>query len=162
MIGVDYAILIIVGISALLSLRRGFMQEALSLAGWLCAYWVTISYSQGMVELLGNKISTPVLRTAVAFILLFVLSLVAVAGANMVFGMLVRATGFSGTDKMLGVLFGILRGCLIITALVMLVGFTSMPAEAWWKESMFLKYFQQAAMWLRAFLPAEFAKFMHY
>lgn len=162
MIWIDSIILVVIGISSVLSLRRGFIQEAISLAGWICAFWVTIGYSDSMAVMLEDKISTPALRTALAFLVLFVCSLMVVALANNVFAHLVKATGFTGTDKVLGMLFGALRGGLIVTALVLLAGFTSMPFEGWWGESMFIKYFQQAALWLRGFLPESLAGFIHF
>lgn len=162
MIWIDVVILFMVTVSALLSLRRGLMQEAVSLAGWIGAYLVTLAYADSMAMTLQDKITTPMLRSALAFIVLFVASLMVVALVNQLMAMLVKATGFTATDRMLGMVFGALRGGLIVTALVMLAGFTSLPHEAWWAESMFIKHFQQAAWWLRGFLPAGLAEFIHY
>lgn len=162
MIWIDVVILFVLAVSALMSLRRGLMQEAVSLVGWIGAYLVTLAYADSMALVLQDKITTPLLRSALAFMVVFVASLMAVALINQLVAVLVKATGLTATDRMLGLVFGALRGGLIVTALVMLAGFTSLPHENWWMESMFIRHFQLAAWWLRGFLPDNLAEFIHY
>jgi len=52
---------------------------------------------------------------------------------------------------MIGVIFGVLRGVLIVTVLVFLAGFTAMPQDSWWRESIFMDTFHELALWLRQF-----------
>ena len=75
---------------------------------------------------------------------------------------LVHRTGLSGTDRFIGVVFGVLRGTLIIAVLVMLAGLSSMPKEVWWKESLLLSQFQGIALWLGQFLPANICSSFKY
>ena len=71
MIWVDYAILVIISISALISILRGFVREALSLLGWILAIWVSFTFVDEVAALLVDHISVPSVRTATAFLALF-------------------------------------------------------------------------------------------
>lgn len=157
MIWVDYAILGIIGISALISLVRGFVREAISLATLLLAFWVATQFSAHVGAMLAGKISVPSVRIGVAFGLLFVLTLFAGGLVNYLAGLLVRKTGLSGTDRMLGLLFGILRGAAIVTLLVLAAGLTPLPKDPWWHSSQFIMHFQAGAVWLRSHLPPDIA-----
>jgi len=63
-------------------------------------------------------------------------------------GRLIKKTGLSPTDRVLGLFFGLLRGGLIVCVFVLMAGATSMPQSSWWHESRVLGYFQSAAVWL--------------
>ena len=62
MIWIDYAILAIVGISGVISLMRGFIREALSLAGWIAAFWMAIAFSGRAALWLEGYITVPSVR----------------------------------------------------------------------------------------------------
>ena len=81
---------------------------------------------------------------------------------NYLAGQLVEKTGLSGTDRMLGVIFGVARGGVIVAILVLLAGFTAVPQDAWWGQSMLIHHFQEMAIWIRSYLPAEFASQIKY
>lgn len=162
MIWVDYAILGIIGLSALISVVRGFVREALSLAAWIAAFWVAFHFFERGAELLVPYISVPSVRLASAFLTLMVLTLLVGGVVNYLAGQLVQKTGLSGTDRMIGVLFGVVRGAAIVTLLVLLAGFTSLPKDPWWKQSVLLVHFQDAAVWLRGHMPADVAAYFIY
>lgn len=162
MIWVDYGILIIVALSALISVMRGFVREALSLAAWVAAFWVAFTFHQHLATLLTDHIAAPSIRLISAFALLFVVTLVLCAIMNNLVAKLVEKSGLSGTDRMLGVLFGIARGAVVVAILVLLAGLTPLPADPWWKESIFIVHFQSMAIWLRNFLPPDIAANFQY
>ena len=149
MIWVDIVIVGIIVLSALFSLIRGFVREALSLAGWLASFWVALTFAGDLAELFLSEISTPSLRVAVAFTILFVLTLVIMALINKLAGQLVKKSGLTGTDRMIGMIFGVIRGALIVSVLVLLAGFTTMPQDSWWQESVLIDVFHEFAIWLR-------------
>jgi membrane protein required for colicin V production len=157
MIGVDYAILGILLISSFISLVRGFVKEALSLTGWILAFWISLSFAVPLSKLLATSMADPTLRLIVAFIVLFILTLIASAVINFFASRLVQRTGLTGTDRFLGVIFGFLRGALLVSVLVLLAGLTSLPKESWWDDSFLLFRFQAIAMWIRELLPADVA-----
>lgn len=162
MIWMDYAILIIIGISALISVLRGFVREALSLLGWIIAIWVSLSFADNVAVLLGDKISVPSVRTGCAFLILFFACLIVAGVVNFAAGKLIEKTGLSGTDRMLGVVFGALRGVVVVGILVLLAGFTAVPKDPWWDQSMLLKHFESMAVELRGFLPPTIAENINY
>jgi membrane protein required for colicin V production len=159
---VDFAILAIVGISVLISLWRGFTREALSLAGWIVAVWVALTFADQLQVLLEPYIQVPSLRLIVAFAALFLITLLLAGFVNYLAVQVIKNTGLSGTDRMVGIFFGVARGCVVVAVLVLVAGMTPMPQDPWWSESQLLHYFQDLAVWLRQFLPADIAKSIHY
>ena len=158
----DYGVLVVIGISALISLTRGFVREALALAAWVVSIWVAVSFSKPLALMLESFISTPSIRMIVAFMLLFAGTLLVVSIINMLAVKLVRSSGLTGTDRAIGMVFGIVRGVFIVAVLVFLAGLTPLPQDAWWSESLFMPHFQELALWLRDFLPADAAQYFSY
>ena len=157
MVWVDYAIIIIIALSALISVLRGFVKEALSLAAWVLAFWVAFTFHLNLATILAEYIDTPSLRQISAFALLFVITLIISALVNNLVSQIVKKTGLTGTDRMLGVVFGIARGAVIVAILVLMAGLTQLPADPWWNDSVFIKHFQEVAIWLKKFLPEDIA-----
>lgn len=155
LIWVDYAILAIMAVSALVSLVRGFVKEGISLLGWIAAFWLAITFTADVATLLEPHISVPSLRQGVAFAALFVAALLASGLAIYLVGMLAEKTGLSGTDRILGVLFGLGRGAVIVALLVLLAGFTELPRDPWWHQSVFIPHFHALAEQIQSLLPQE-------
>ncbi len=162
MIWIDYVILGILGLSALISVLRGFIKEALSLAGWIIAIGLGVAFSEEFAALLTDKISVPSARMAIAFSAIFFVTLLATGLAIYLVGLLVKKTGLTGTDRMLGVIFGIARGILIVGILVLLAGLTPLPDDPWWQESLFVPHFERLAIEIRGLLPPEAAEYFEF
>jgi len=162
MVWVDYAIIIIVTLSALISVLRGFVKEALSLVAWVLAFWVAFTFHQNLATVFTEYIDTPSLRLISAFALLFVVTLIIAAVVNNLISTLVKKSGLTGTDRMLGVIFGVARGTVIVAILVLMAGLTQLPADPWWQDSLFIKHFQEMAIWLKSFLPEDIAANFQY
>ncbi len=152
---IDIIILSIIGISAVISLVRGFVKEALSLVGWMAAIWVALTYSDVLADLTTNYISTPSIRFVAAFTFLFVVTLLLSSLINFLASQLVKKTGLSGTDRMIGVVFGVARGGVVVAMLVLLAGLTPLPHDPWWQESMLVGHFQEMVGWMSGRLPPE-------
>jgi len=159
---IDVVIISLVVLSAILSLFRGFVKEALALITWLVALWVAMAFYEELAAWLSQWIAVPSAQKVTAFALLFICVLLLGAMVNYLAGKLVDKTGLTGTDKMLGVVFGIARGAVIVAILVLLAGLTPVPQDPWWQDSMFLGYFEELAMWMRDFLPSEIANNITY
>ena len=56
---------------------------------------------------------------------------------------------------MIGMVFGIARGVVVVAALVMLAGFTTMTQDPWWHESVLIETFHELALWLRHTVAPE-------
>jgi len=159
---VDYAILAIIGASVLISLWRGFTKEALSLAGWVVAAWVALTFADKLQTLLESHISVPSVRLVVAFAILFIVTLFLAGLVNHLAVQVIKKTGLSGTDRVVGILFGVVRGCVVVAVLVLVGGMTPIPQDPWWREAQLLHYFQDMAIWMRQFLPVELAQSIRY
>lgn len=153
----DVVILAVIALSAVVSLMRGFVKESLSLAAWILAFWVAINFAYRLAGLawISQQIESPTIRITLAFAALFLLTLLAGSLVNILVGRLVRKSGLSGTDRTLGVVFGLARGILLVSVLVLLAGLTQLPREDWWRESLLLGQFQEIALWMRGFLPPD-------
>jgi membrane protein required for colicin V production len=159
---IDIVIIAVIALSAILSLFRGFVKEALALASWLIALWVAMTFYEPLAQWLGHWITLASAQKITAFAVLFIAVLLLGAIVNYLAGKLVSKTGLSGTDKMLGIVFGVARGGVIVAILVLLAGLTPFPQDHWWKQSQFLGYFQDLALWMRNFLPGEIADNIKY
>ncbi len=153
----DIIILSIILLSALISLVRGFVKESISLATWLVAGFISIKYFMVLADYLKAYIESPTIGQATAFAVLFIFTLIVGAIINYMISQLVTKTGLSGTDKLLGVIFGAARGVLIISMIVLFASLTPMPEEGWWQESMLVEHFVKVATWLKEIMPEDIA-----
>ena len=134
--GADWAIVAVVVLSALISLARGFVREALSLLVWFVAFVVAFFFSDRLAPLLGNLVELPSLRYLAAFAILFVCTLIVGSVVNFLIVQLVRITGLSAIDRLLGVMFGICRGVLIaLLILIFLPKIIPVEQDPWWQQS---------------------------
>ncbi len=132
----DWVILAIVTVSSLISLKRGFVKEAISLAIWVTAFIVATAFHERLAVLLRDYVSSGSLRYVVSYAVLFVATLVVGAMINHLVGELVRMTGLSGTDRLLGMVFGVARGVVVVMAILILLPM-ALPVEQdlWWHQS---------------------------
>ena len=162
MVVADLIVLSIIILSVVVSLMRGFVKEAMSLTGWLVALWIAMTFSSGMAEIFGSSIKDPTLRLLAAFVTLFILSLIVGSIINFFAGQLVQRAGLTGIDRTIGAVFGLLRGVLLVTIIVMLLGLTTLPKESWWDDSFFLFRFEAIATWLKDLLPDDISRYFKY
>ena len=131
-----------------LSLLRGFTVEALSLATWVAAFIIARLFSVPLAVVFSEWIELPSVRQPIAFIVLFVSTLIVGALIKHLVKHLVHATGLTGTDRALGCVFGLLRGCLLVViALALLSRLTQMPLDPWWKQSVLIPHFLMVEDW---------------
>jgi membrane protein required for colicin V production len=159
---IDFTLIGVVALSAVISLLRGFIREALALVGWVAAVWIAVTFPEPVAAMFSEHVSVPSVRTGLAFVLLFVGTLVLSAVLVYLVGLLVDKTGLSGTDRLLGVVFGAARGVIIAAMLVMLAGLTPMPRDPWWQNSSLLPHFQRVAEQLQTLLPPEIASYVNF
>jgi membrane protein required for colicin V production len=162
MIWIDYSIIGVIVISLVIGIARGFIKEALALTTWGVAIWVGINFSRQFAVFLEAQIPQPSARIAVAFGILVVATLILGAIIGFLLNELVKKTGLSGTDRFIGMFFGIARGVLVVSILVLFAGLTPLPEDSWWKESQLIPHFQKLALWLRNYIPSGLAGQINY
>lgn len=147
----DWAILAILLLSCLISLKRGFVKEALSMVNWVLAFFVAMTFRGPLAALLEAQIAIPSVREMVAFGTLFAATLIVGAMVNHLIGELVRMTGLSGTDRLFGTVFGLVRGFIVVMALLLLLPVViPIDQDAWWQESALIPQFLRFEGWARS------------
>ncbi|MDB2386618.1 CvpA family protein [Shewanella sp.] len=147
MVWIDYAIIIVIGLSAVISLVRGFVKEAMSLVVWFAAFFIASQFYLQLATYL-TGIQDELLRNGVAVAILFICTLILGAMINYIINQLVEKTGLSGTDRVLGLCFGALRGALIVSAILFFLdAFTGAPNTNWWHNSQLVPEFGVVIQW---------------
>lgn len=151
----DIAILMIFALSMLIGLVRGLMVEVLSIVIWVLASVLAYLLGPALAGWFGSQVELNSLRIFLGYGTVFVAVLI--VGAVVVFLMkkLIEGTGLTGTDRMLGMLFGAVRGGVLVVILILVVGLTPIPNDAWWQQSRAVALFQPLAEQARAWLPSN-------
>jgi membrane protein required for colicin V production len=156
---VDYCIIAVLGLSVAMGLLRGFIGEVLALACWVIAFWVAWVFGPRLAGSL-TAIDVPSARLLLGYGICFLAVLIAGAIVTYLIRKLIAGSGLSGSDRMLGMVFGLLRGLVLVTLLVLVLGFTPLARDPWWQKSQLLPTFQRTAAWISAQLPPEVAKYL--
>ncbi|MBL4744366.1 MAG: CvpA family protein [Cycloclasticus sp.] len=162
MIWVDFVIIGIIFVSALIGLFRGLVKEAFSLGAWIISIIVGIRFSQPFSVFFVDYIDVPSIRIGVAFVVLLLLTLILGAMLSYLVSQLVDKTGLSGMDRFAGFLFGIARGMVVMSILVLLAGLTPLPQDPWWVQSTLIEPFQELSVWLRQQIPEGVTGYFSY
>ena len=157
---VDWVIVAVVGISAFFSIIRGFVKEAASIIAWIAAFIITGRFYSQIGSYL-TFFEDGLTRNVIAIILTFVVVLVAVGFLGTMICSLVSKAGLSGFDRLLGIAFGVVRGILIMSAVLALVQIlfrlhilSFIANEPWWKESLFIPELQKIANWFFLYMSS--------
>lgn len=148
LIWVDYVILGLLAISGLLGLLRGFVREMFSLMTWVAAVWIAIHFSDALAPHLSSFVEAGPLRKGAAFCILLFAALIAGAILGGVIAGLLSSAGLSGTDRLVRLVFGLIRGALLAALLLAVGEHTPMVQAPWWKESVLIPVFQPLTAWL--------------
>ena len=137
----DYALIAIVGMSMVLSLWRGFVREIISLIGLLAAFVVASHTSAVTGDFLGQWMPKGTVSDIAGFVLVFVIVMVVVGLIGAIVRKLVDVAQLSATDRTLGMIFGFVRGLLLI-GLCFMIFSTYDPHydQPWLKESRLTPY----------------------
>ena len=157
---VDWILLAVLGLSFLLGVWRGIVQELLSLVGWVAAFYVSQIYAPMAAAWLPMEGSSQMLRYAAGFVVVFIAVLVATVLVSWVIKKLISAVGLGPLDRLLGSLFGLMRGVVILLAVTVLVGMTPMRETEGWREAQGAQWLQQFLHVLKPVLPADFGKYL--
>lgn len=157
---VDWILLAVLGLSLLLGMWRGIVQEVLSLVGWVAAFYVSQMYAPMAAAWLPMEGSSQMLRYAAGFVVVFVAVLVGTVLVSALIKKLISAVGLGPLDRLLGSLFGLMRGVVILLAVTVFVGMTPMRDTDAWKQAQGTQWLQQFLHVLKPVLPADFGKYL--
>ncbi len=158
----DYTVIAIVILSALLGWWRGLVYEILALLGWVAAYAVARLFAAGAAPLMPAALGVEAARMTAAFAVLFTGTLIIGGIVAWLLSKLVKWVGLGWMDGLLGALFGVLRGVLVVLALVLLAGLTGLPKEASWRNAASSKPLVSIALAVKSWLPENVAQRVHY
>lgn len=159
---VDIGILIIIALPALVGLLYGFLNILFSLLAWTLALGFSIKFSSFFSPMLENTIEMPFIRNMLAFTGLFIVSLMILSVIGYFIVKLLGRTGLTSADRILGLFFGTGLGIAIVTMIVFLMGFTSVPSDEWWEKSRIVTPFERISVWSSGYLPESIAKYHGY
>ena len=157
MTAIDYIVLGILFISIFLSVMRGLVRAVLSLAGWIVAFIFAGSFSADFEPFLPSEIGGESLRILVSFVVVFISVLLVTVLVTMLLSSFIKGIGLGFVDRILGAVFGFLRGLLVITVLVLIAGLTSIPQQNFWQQALFSDPLEVVAMQVIPWLPNDLA-----
>jgi len=149
----DIAIAIVIAVSISIGFYRGFVKEAMSIASLLVAIWAAFNFGAEAGSLSDSWLSSPELQLWFGRVLIFVVVLM--VGGLLSWGVakLVRLSVLSGTDRVLGMIFGLVRGAVLVAVLVMAGQYSNLDQKNWWQNSIFMPYMEFVADWLLVMAP---------
>lgn len=157
----DYLVLLVLGLSLVVGVLRGFVREAGALVAWVVAYVVANAFSPQLAGML-TSVPGATVRLVVAFLVLLIGTRLLMGLVNMAAEALITAGGLSPVDRFLGALFGLLRAVVIILAIVTVCAMTSIPRQPFWKNAKLRPYVEGTARAVKPLLPEALARHVRY
>ena len=156
----DWFLLGILLISLLMGAWRGLVYEVISVLGWIAAFVLAQWFAPEGAERLPMQGSSQAFRFAAAFVLIFVLSVFASGLLSALVRKVISAVGLRPVDRILGAVFGLFRGLILLLALTVVIHMTSMSQSDWWQESRGRPLLSTLIKGLKPMLPVKFGAFL--
>lgn len=150
---IDMLLLVVIGVSALLGLMKGFVGIVVGTLSWVLSGWAAFQFGDMAANWLAEGKHPSMTNYLGGYVMVFVGVLITVAVIGMALRSAIEATRLSGTDRALGFGLGAVRGSFFSCILILLMSFTPMPREASWNQSKVLPLLLPGASWMRAQLP---------
>jgi membrane protein required for colicin V production len=158
----DYAVMAVIGLSALRGTWRGFLSEVFGLIGWVAAFLIACRFVGVVVpHIPANWPGGTLTQWLVAFAIVVVGVMLVASVVNALLSRLVMASGLSGVDRSLGLMFGLVRGVVLVLILVALAGLTELPQQDFWRDALLRPYAEQGVRELKPLLPDALAAYVH-
>lgn len=158
----DYVVLAILGCSALLGFIRGFLKEAFSLVAYIAAGYAAMMWGHKAIPWFQSLFDNFYISAALAYAVVFIAVLLLVGLVNLTLSSMVSYAGLGPADSGLGLIFGLVRGIIIILAVVILLGYTDLPQQPWWTNAKFSSMAVDGVLYLKNLIPSDIAKYLPY
>ena len=162
MIWIDFGIIGLLSSCLIIGLLKGLSQQTYALFSWLVAFLVSIFFSKDFSFFLKSTINEPTAKIAVAFVSLFLITLLFSGLISLLLRPLFKNSILTFTNRMGGMLLGIAQGALLITIVILLAGLSVLPKTQWWKQSKLIPPFQTVSIWICNNLHSELTQYVHY
>ncbi len=159
---IDYAVLAIIGVSVLLSVIHGFVRELLSLASWVIAFLVAQYFASQVAVFLPAAVPNESLRLLAGFLAVFLIVLLASTLLAIAISSLIKRAGLGAADRVLGAVFGLVRGVAVVMVIVLLAGLTALPTTPAWRQAMTSAPLEALANTVKVWLPSDLSKHINY
>ena len=150
---IDILIAVALIISVVVGIVRGFVKEAISIAALLVAIWAALYFGPGVGEVSDSWITSQEMQTWFGRVLVFavILSLGGLLGWGI--AKLVRLSVLSGIDRMVGAVFGVARGVLLVALFILGGQFAGFDNDPWWQASRSIPHLEVVAEWIKVMAP---------
>jgi membrane protein required for colicin V production len=145
----DYVIVFLCVVSAGVGIWRGFAKEALSLLTLLAAIWLAWRFAGVVEPYLGEWAGAPEVKVWAARVVVFVSVLVIGGVIAWLTRTLIRHSGLTGADRLLGAAFGLVRGAVVVGLAVIVLEFTELDQDPWWQQAQLRPYADRVAAAVR-------------
>ena len=150
MTGADVFIVLVLLGSTIIGLLRGFVREAASLVFWVAAIWAAWKFGPLVEPHLGGVLADPAVAPWVGRLCVLVLVLLIGWVVGMLLSYFTRSLGLGPMDRVIGVLFGIVRGMVLVGLMIIGGELLHLNHEEWWNRSKLVPYGETVGDWLRA------------
>lgn len=150
---IDCVIIGIIGLSVLTGLFRGFIKELIALCIWVLAIWLAFTYSPVIDPWFAPYVHDKTARAAVGFVVILLVTIIAGGLFNALLSFILHRSGLSGTDRLLGMGFGFVRGVFMVALIMLVVKMTAMPYQNYSQQSRLYAKFDPLVNWLYGYMP---------
>jgi membrane protein required for colicin V production len=158
----DILVFAIIAVSVAVSVVRGAAREVLSIASWILSGYLALRFAPALAEQLPAAISSPTIRLVIGFVAIMLAGLLVLGLLALGLTKVLKKSGLSATDRLLGAVVGFVRAIVILEVLTLLAGLTPLPREASWRNAMTREPLETLAIFLRGYLPAALESRIRY
>lgn len=155
---IDYAIIALVLLSAIVGVFRGFVREMISVIFWVASFYLAIRFTPQVSQWFAPHVHSTAVANAISFAAIMIAVLLFGIIVNVLFGFLVDKAGIGAVDRFVGLLFGVARGIIVVAILILMFNFTRLADSQQFKQSSLLPSFKPLVTWMYQYLPEKVQK----
>jgi len=159
----DFLIVLILGCLAILGAWRGLVREFMSLLTWIVACVVAWVFAADAAPVFSAVVAEPVFAQVLGLTLIFLgVFVTGTIIARLMDKLVMHQKVLRVPNRVVGALFGVGRGVVIVVVAFMLAGLTSFPQRPWWRQAFLAPYFEQVALFAANYVPRDVARHIRY